>query len=148
MSDRKRINVSVDPETYEDLTEIKKSYGFANLCEVLVAFAHILVDRRRKNDKRRYDLPEDDGQYIDNMFDDLGHCQRTPDGTVPVGHNVRFDKYGDGGACATVVCVDDGSALDGGYPTKEGRTEKDQGGEAGQSEEEYESEMATAAEVP
>jgi hypothetical protein len=40
-----------------------------------------------KADQRRYDMPDPDGQYIDEMFDDLGHTVRTPDGTVPVRHN-------------------------------------------------------------
>lgn len=84
MSERKRVNISVDPETYEKLQQIKKEYGFSNACELVVAFAHILIDRIEVASQRKYDLPDDQGQYIDRMFDDLGHAQRTPDGTVPV----------------------------------------------------------------
>lgn len=89
MSNRKRVNISVDPQTYAKLQLLKAQYGYKNACELVVAFVHILIDRLEDADKRKYDLPEDDGAYIDGMFDDLGHVQRTPDGTVPVRHNNR-----------------------------------------------------------
>jgi hypothetical protein len=41
---------------------------------------------------RKYDLPDDDGLYIDAMFDDLGHVERTPDGTVPVRRHTKKPK--------------------------------------------------------
>lgn len=50
---------------------------------------HILLDRTDKAEQRKYDLPEDDGRYIDTMFDELGHVHRVPDGTVPVRHNSK-----------------------------------------------------------
>ena len=53
---------------------------------------HILIDRVERADKRRYDLPEDDGQYIDEMFDELAHHQPEPDGTVPVRHHYKQPK--------------------------------------------------------
>ena len=84
---RKRVNISVDPTTYDKLQGLVKKYGFNNACELIVAFAHILLDRMEKADQRRYDLPDPDGQYIDDMFNDLGQSTRTPDGTVPVRHN-------------------------------------------------------------
>lgn len=89
MSNRKRVNISVDSKTYDRLQSLKKQYGYKNACELVVAFVHILTDRLEDADKRKYDLPEDDGAYIDGMFEDLGHVQRTPDGTVPVRHNRR-----------------------------------------------------------
>ena len=75
MSDRKRINISVDPETYDRLQELKTAYGFKNLCELIVAFSHILIDRMESPDRRKYDLPDDDGQYIDDMFNELGEAE-------------------------------------------------------------------------
>ena len=87
MSNRRRVNISVDPETYDKLQLLKKQHGYKNVCELVVAFVHILIDRLEDAGSRKYDLPEDDGAYIDNMFEDLGHVQRTPDGTVPVRHN-------------------------------------------------------------
>lgn len=84
MSERKRVNISIDPKTYERLQRLKEDYGFSNACELLVAFVHILLDRMETADSRKYDLPEDDGRYIDKMFDDLAYTQRTPNGEVPV----------------------------------------------------------------
>lgn len=87
MNNRKRVNISLDPATYDKLQRVRQEHGFKNLCELVVAFAHILLDRMEAAGKRKYDLPEDDGQYIDSMFDDLAHVHRVPDGTVPVRHN-------------------------------------------------------------
>lgn len=93
MSNRKRVNISVDPETYAKLQQLKQAYGFSNVCELVVAFVHILLDRMEVAEQRKYDLPDDDdGKYIDQMFDDLGHVERTPDGTVPVRHHTKRPK--------------------------------------------------------
>lgn len=87
MKTRRRINVSVDPDTYDGLQKLTKAYKFKNACELLVSFAHILLDRMEKANRRRYDLPDDDGRYIDDMFNDLSNSQREPTGSVPVRHN-------------------------------------------------------------
>lgn len=92
MSNRKRVNISVDPRTYEQLQLLKQQYGYKNACELVVAFVHILIDRLEPPGRRKYDIPEDDRAYIESMFDDLGHVQRTPDGTVPVRHNKKSIK--------------------------------------------------------
>lgn len=89
MKERKRINISLDPATYEQLRKIQKRHGFKNMCELVVAFVNILIDRVEDADHRRYDIPDGDGEYIDNMFEDLGHVIRTPDGTVPVTHKSK-----------------------------------------------------------
>lgn len=89
---RKRVNISIDPKTYEKLQRLKEAYGFSNVCELVVAFVNILLDRMEVADKRRYDLPDDDGRYIDAMFDDLGHVQRTPNGDAPVRRHTKRIK--------------------------------------------------------
>lgn len=89
MSNRKRINISVDPETYNKLQKLVKDYQFKNCCELMCSFVHILIDRMNRAADRKYDLPEDDGAYIDEMFDELGHVERTPNGEVPVGRHVK-----------------------------------------------------------
>ena len=89
MSNRRRINISVDPHTYEQLQQLRQAYKFNSVCEVVVAFAHILLDRLELPDHRKYELPEDNGAYIDQMFDELGHVERTPDGTVPMTRRYR-----------------------------------------------------------
>jgi len=89
MSNRKRVNISIDPKTYEKLQGIKQAYGFSNVCELVVAFVNILLDRMEVEEKRKYDLPDGDGKHIDEMFDDLGHVQCTPNGDVPVRHRTK-----------------------------------------------------------
>ena len=83
------MNISLDPDTYEKLQQVQREHKFKNLCEMLTALAHILIDRMQVAEQRKYDLPEDDGQYIDSMFDDLSNSQRVPVGTVPVRHNSK-----------------------------------------------------------
>ena len=89
MSNRKRVNISVDPETYCKLQQLTQAYGFNNVCELVVALVHILLDRMTAAEDRRYDLPEDDGEYIDEMFTELANTERQPDGTVPARHHYR-----------------------------------------------------------
>ena len=81
MSNRKRINISVDPETYNKLQKLVKDYQFKNCCELMCSFVHILIDRMNRAADRKYDLPEDDGAYIDAMFEELGEADRKPDDT-------------------------------------------------------------------
>lgn len=85
MGNRKRVNLSLDQETYGRLQEIRRKHGFSNACELVVAFVRILLDRMEE--EKKYDLPEEDGKYIDRMFKELGDQQRGPDGGVPVRHN-------------------------------------------------------------
>lgn len=92
MSDRKRVNISVDPKTYEKLIALKKKYGFSNVCELMVAMAHILLDRMQDKDSRRYDLPDDEGDYIDGMFDALSGVHKMPTDSVTLRYNKRKSK--------------------------------------------------------
>ena len=55
MSDRKRVNISIDPATYGKLQALAE--------------------------QRKYDLPDEDGAYIDTMFEELGEADRKPDDT-------------------------------------------------------------------
>lgn len=86
MSNRKRINISIDPVSYEKLLALQKAHQFKNVCQMMVALVHILLDRMDEV-KHKYDIPEDDEEYIDSMFDELGHVYRQPDGSVPVRHH-------------------------------------------------------------
>lgn len=81
MSNRKRVNISIDPATYGKLQALTKQYKFKNICELLVSFAHILLDRMEVAEQRKYDLPDEDGAYIDTMFEELGGADRKPDVT-------------------------------------------------------------------
>lgn len=92
-SNRKRINISVDPNTYERLQKIRKAHGFRNACSLVLALVHILIDHVEEADNRVIDLPEDENDYIDTMFDELSYTERRPDGTIPVRHP-KTDIYG------------------------------------------------------
>ena len=81
MSDRKRVNISIDLATYGKLQALTKQYKFKNICELLVSFAHILLDRMEVAEQRKYDLPDEDGAYIDTMFEELGKADRKHDDT-------------------------------------------------------------------
>lgn len=79
MSNRKRVNISLDLLTYERLNLIKEKYGFRNVCGITVALLHILLNRLDKKGEE-LNLPLDDATYIDSMFDDLGNYENNPDG--------------------------------------------------------------------
>lgn len=51
--------------------------------KLVVALVHILLDHAGGICGKEYDLPDDDARYIDDMFNELGHVERQPDGTVP-----------------------------------------------------------------
>lgn len=96
MSNRRRVNISIDQHTYDQLCVIKKLHNFRNVCEVVTAMVHILVDRLEPKDKRKLDLPADDDIYIAEMFNDLGHVYRTPNGEVPKRkHRKTLNNYGE-----------------------------------------------------
>lgn len=89
MSERRRINISVDIKTHQRLLQLQQQCRHKSLCELVVAFIHILLDRLEDAPDRRFDIPEYDGAYIDRMFDELAHVEPTPDGSVPVRHNTK-----------------------------------------------------------
>ena len=95
--ERKRINISVDPDTYERLKALQKSAGLKNPCELIVALVHILLDRMKSAGQRQIDLPDPDGEYIDSIFDDLSAYEKTPANTPrPKQRRDRY-KMEDGG---------------------------------------------------
>lgn len=85
MAHRKRINISLDPASYERLQDIRRKYGFANLCELLAALIRLLVAHA---DGRLPDLQEDDRAYIGRMFEELCDTGRIS-GPAPVRRKAR-----------------------------------------------------------
>ncbi len=93
---RKRINLSIDLETYRELEIVQESYGFRSLCEIVTSLVKVFVDRQRCNDMRRVDIVEDDAKYIDDMFSELSDSESQPVGEVPVRHNNKsLNDYGE-----------------------------------------------------
>lgn len=85
---RKRIYLSVDDNTYNQLNKFAKTNGFKNECELVMSMVHIYLDRLKNSDDRLYDMPQEDGEYIDNMFVDMANTtkQADGDGSVAVIH--------------------------------------------------------------
>jgi hypothetical protein len=80
---RKRINISIDPTTYDELTKVQEQYGFATLCEMLEALTHIMTDHMKPPEDRAFDLNEDDNAIIEGMFDNLHKKAAAPKPPVP-----------------------------------------------------------------
>ena len=94
---RKRVNISVDSLTYDRLQKLCKTHRFRNACELVTALIHILLDRLEPKERQHFDLPDEDDIYITEMFDDLGHTQRQPNGEVPKRkHRKSLNDYGKG----------------------------------------------------
>lgn len=91
MKERKRIYLSVDTMTYEKLSSFARRNKFKNECEVVASMVHVMLDRLENADARQYDIPDADGEYIDNMFDDMAHItkQADGDGSVSIIHRNR-----------------------------------------------------------
>ena len=94
---RKRVNISLDPLTYHRLQDATRAHGFRNVCEMVTALVHVLLDRLATKEDQRLDLPADDDKYILSMFDDLSHRQPQPCGEVPKRHHRKtLNGYGEG----------------------------------------------------
>lgn len=92
---RKRVNISLDPLTYDRLQDVTRTHGFKTACELVAAMVHVLLDRLEPKDVQRYDLPDDDDEYLRTMFDDLAHSQPQPTGDVPKRiHHKSLNDYG------------------------------------------------------
>lgn len=78
---RKRIGISIDAETYKQLDSLMRLYHYKSIGELLVSLAHILADRLSPPDRRRYDLPDEDREYIRDMFEELEEADRRPEDT-------------------------------------------------------------------
>lgn len=88
------VRISVDRETYGMLESLKRAGGFRSVREMVTAAARVMSDRMREAAGREYDIPEDDGLYLDRMFAALSSAEAQPDGTVPVRHPRRGMESG------------------------------------------------------
>ena len=88
---RNRIYLSVDDVTFGRLSKFVKRNGYKNECELVSAMIHVMLDRLNKADERLYDLPSEDGEYIDSMFVEMANVtkQADGDGAVAVVHRVK-----------------------------------------------------------
>ncbi|MCM1484070.1 MAG: hypothetical protein NC043_07020 [Muribaculaceae bacterium] len=95
MSNRRRINISLSPQEYDLVQEMRTRYGYRNACEMIAVLVRILTDRIKAAEERIYDIPESDGEYIDTMFDELAQGGSVPYGAVPKRtHATMIPDYG------------------------------------------------------
>jgi hypothetical protein len=92
MQIRKRINLSVDSDTYSRLSQFAKSQRYKNECELVMSMINVMLDRLAPVGKRSLDLPEDDAMYIDQMFAKLSYATKQADGDGGVAITRRTKK--------------------------------------------------------
>ena len=94
MSNRKRVNISIDPDTYSRMRRMQSLCGFKNSCEMIVALLHVMLDRLEGEEDRKLDIPDEDAAYIDEMFDSLSMFEPTPATVSP--SKIRRERRTDG----------------------------------------------------
>lgn len=89
---RKRVNLSMSEEMYNDLQRIAKEYRFKNVCEVAVTLLGLFLKQNHKAE----DTPkeeETDEDTIREMFSAFESWEPTPQaGHVPRIHRPRKPK--------------------------------------------------------
>lgn len=86
MSNRKRINISVDEDLYNWLQSLKDKYGFKNVCELNVSLLRVTrtyLDEAEQRSRQAAASATDHDEIIE-MFNDLGDWEETPTGVVPM----------------------------------------------------------------
>lgn len=100
MGERKRINISVDNQTYERLQRLNAVCRFRSVCKLVAVAVGILLARQEEEARRRQcEPPEDDADYIKEMFDDMAHAEPTPERSAPPRHHrtrKNTERYGKG----------------------------------------------------
>ena len=87
MSERRRINLSLREETYDELQQVVRDYHFRNACEVVNTLISIFLKKvRNPYRSATAGAPEDeDERYIREMFDEFETWEPTPQaGHAPV----------------------------------------------------------------
>ncbi|MBE6326630.1 MAG: hypothetical protein E7077_06145 [Bacteroidales bacterium] len=87
MEVRKRINLSVDVDTYSRLSRFAKSRRYKNECELVMSMINVMLDCLVPIEKKRFDIPEDDAMYINEMFAQMSYSatkQADGDGGVAI----------------------------------------------------------------
>ena len=87
MSERRRINLSLREETYDELQQVVRDYHFRNACEVVNTLISLFLKKvRNPNQSASMGTPEDeDERFIREMFDEFETWEPTPQaGHAPV----------------------------------------------------------------
>jgi len=84
---RRRINLSVSEQTYQELCKVRDEYGFKNVCEVASTLLSLFLKRVRKVGETD-PMPEDQEAEIREMFEEYGSWEPQPE----AGHAPRVRR--------------------------------------------------------
>ena len=79
---RKRINISISPQHYDELQRICTAYGFINLCEICTALLSTFIQRVNMAEGKRGKKKETNEQIIQNMFAEFENWQPVPNPSI------------------------------------------------------------------
>ena len=86
MSDRKRINITLRPAEYDQVSAITKRLGLGNPSQAVLAMVRLFVKmiENPKQTAESIDYEAEDQEYITGMFSELADFEPTPEaGHVP-----------------------------------------------------------------
>ena len=91
MTNRKRVEISLDETQYRKLQALQKAWGFKNLSELTRALLNILTQYTDAAATRRQRAPVSVGDDILDMFNDLGDGEATPSNVQPPARRRKTD---------------------------------------------------------
>lgn len=80
MGQKKRVRVSIDGWTYERLAHQVERHRFSSVRELLSSLLNVVLDRLEGG--KTFDLPDEEGNYIDSMFAELTQVDGQPEETI------------------------------------------------------------------
>jgi hypothetical protein len=80
MGQKKRVSVSIDGWTYERLAHQVERHRFSSVRELLSSLLNVVLDRLEGG--KAFDLPDEEGSYIDSMFAELTQVDGQPEETI------------------------------------------------------------------
>ena len=82
MSNRKRINVSINPLHYQELQRICKDYKFANICEICTGLLSVFIQTVCRAEQEAPKKKKSNSEMIQEMFAELEQWEPTPDPAI------------------------------------------------------------------
>lgn len=93
MSERKRINVSINPLHYDELQRICKDYKFANVCEICTALLSVFIQSVTRAEKNGRKVEQTNEEIIRQMFAEFEQWEPTPDPSIMFKRHNRRPAY-------------------------------------------------------
>ena len=80
---RQRINISISPQCYQELEQIRKRYRFTNMCEICTALLGVFINKVKTAEAEKLDnKSETDEQTIQRMFNEFANWEPRPNPDV------------------------------------------------------------------